>query len=90
MTSYLIFPDLASAQARSQQQAIAKGCTGTTEYWWGQITNPSTGQAALVIEDAVRPDGSDYTSNGLTASEIAALVPAASMAASWDINRPKD
>lgn len=87
MTSYLIFPDLASAQARSQQQAQAKGCAGTTDYWWAQIVNPSTNQAALVIEDAPRADGSDYTANGLTAAELAAnpLVPAASMTASWGL-----
>lgn len=85
MTSYLIFPDLASAEARSQQQAQAKGCAGTTDYWWAQIVNPVTNQAALVIEDAVRPDGSDYTSRGLTPAEIATLVLKAAMAASWGL-----
>jgi hypothetical protein len=83
MTSYLIFSDLASAQARSHQQAVAKGCTGDTDYWWAQIVNQSTGQAALIIEDAVRANGSDYTSAGLSDTEKAALVPQAIMDPMW-------
>lgn len=83
MTSYLIFSNLAAAQSRSHQQAVAKGCSGDTDYWWAQVVNQSTGQAALIIEDAARADGSDYTANGLTDAEKAALVPHASMDMSW-------
>jgi hypothetical protein len=66
---YLIFPDFASAQSRSHQQAIAKGCTGETQYWWECIANVATGQGAVGIADS-----GDYDSSGLTEAEVAALV----------------
>lgn len=66
--SYLVEPSLSDAQARSQQQCLARGCDGVqTVYWWRAITL-TNGQGALVIA----PSG-DYGPAGLTASESAAL-----------------
>lgn len=96
MTSYLVFPDLALAEARSHQQAVAMGCTGETEYWWSIIApdldpqsfngvtppadNPTNGQAALAIQDA-----GDYGPSGLTSAEQVALLTSAQMvAAGWN------
>lgn len=86
MTSYLILPSLAAAQARAAQQAAALGCEAGTTYWWGQIEHPTTHQGALRIEDsgAYGPSTTaDGVTAGLTADETAALVPAASMDPSW-------
>jgi hypothetical protein len=68
MTQYLVHASLASAQSRSNQQALANGCTGVTDYWWGWIVNSSTNQAALVIADS-----GPYSTQGLTSAEVAAL-----------------
>jgi hypothetical protein len=69
INSYLVFSDIASAQARSQQQAAADGCApnGETKYWWPVVTGPA-GQAALVIAGS-----GDYGQQGLIAGDIAAL-----------------
>lgn len=75
---FLIEPDLATAQTRSAQQCQAKGCQVPTLYWWTVVENATTGQAAL----AIRASG-DFGSTGLTAGELAALVPYAQMDASW-------
>lgn len=69
MTSYLVFPDLASAQNRSKAQALANGCDGvSTVYWWTVIQHPSNGQAALQIADS-----GPFGTVDLTAAEIAVL-----------------
>jgi len=68
MSRYLVFPDLSAAKDRSSQQAVAKGCDGTTEYWWAAVSHPTSGQAALVIDD-----GGDYGPSGLAPAEISAL-----------------
>lgn len=86
MTSYLILPSLAAAQARSAQQATALGCEPGTTYWWAQVEHPATHQAALRIEGsgAYGPSTTaDGVTAGLTTDETAALVPAASMDSSW-------
>jgi hypothetical protein len=68
MARYLIFPTMDAALARSNAQALAKGCDGvTTKYWWGQIEHPTNGQAALVIGDA------PYGTDGLTDAEVSVL-----------------
>lgn len=47
---YLILPDEASAMARSEQEAQARGCSGTTTHWWGWRETVS-GEVALLIHD---------------------------------------
>lgn len=47
---YLILPDEASAMARSEQEAQARGCAGTTTHWWGWRETAS-GEVALLIHD---------------------------------------
>jgi hypothetical protein len=69
MPSYLTFPDLSSAQARSAQRALALGCDGvTTEYWWPIVALANGGAALVIAEDG------DYGPAGLSAAERAALV----------------
>jgi hypothetical protein len=76
--SALLFTDLPSALARSQQMASRMGCDGVnTKYWYGciQLTN---GQGAMII-DGSRPaygtkPGPTALSQ-LTPAEIAALQP---------------
>lgn len=65
----LIFSDLVSAQARSHAQAVAKGCTDETQFWWSCIANISTGQGAILVQDS-----GDYGPAGLTGPESTALV----------------
>jgi hypothetical protein len=65
--NYLVFPDRAAAEARTHTEALARGCnpSGVTQYWWAQITHPTSGQWAIVIPDE------DVA--GLTADEQSAL-----------------
>jgi hypothetical protein len=78
MTSYLIFDNLALAQARSAQQAEALGCEPGTTYWWAQIEHPITHQGALRIDGSA-----PYGPAGLTPGEITSLVAEASMDPAW-------
>lgn len=48
---YLIFPTEQDAQDRSHEIAVAQGCSGVTQYWFGWIVHPTNGEAALQITD---------------------------------------
>lgn len=53
-TGYLIFADVASAQARSRTEAAARGCAANagTQFWWQSIPHPVlAGQALLLVDD---------------------------------------
>lgn len=36
-TRALVFTTIEEAQARNQQEAFNRGCTGVTAYWWNMI-----------------------------------------------------
>lgn len=62
---YLIFPTEQAAKDRSEQIAIAQGCTGNvTEYWFGWTTN-ETYWALMIPEDET---------DKLTQAEIDSLI----------------
>lgn len=61
---YLTFPDIASAQARSAEQAKALGCDGTTQYWWS--VQPLIDGTAAVVVDTDRPEfGATHPQKGV-------------------------
>jgi hypothetical protein len=75
--TFLIFPNLAAAQARSQQLATRLGCDGVnTVFWYAQI-QLTDGTAALVINASGDFDSTPGPTalSQLTPSEITALVP---------------
>lgn len=74
MPQYLTFPDLASAQARSAEQAKALGCDSTTPYWWA--VQPLTDGTAAIVIDTVRADFAAVHPKGLglTSNEIKGIV----------------
>lgn len=75
--SYLVEPDLATARARSAQACAAMHCRGGTLYWWPVVVDPKG------VAIAIAPSGA-YATQGLTASEIAALQSYATLkAAGW-------
>lgn len=86
---YLLEPDMATCTARSVQEGVAMGVTDGSPWWYCVAIN---GQVYLAIETAPRATGYDFTQSpvailgpnagqatGLTAPEIAALVPSASL-----------
>jgi len=48
---YLIFPTEQDAQDRSHEIAVAQGCSGVTQYWFGWIVHPTTLEGALQIPE---------------------------------------
>ena len=88
--SYLVFPSLAAAQARSAAQATANGCDGMlTKYWW-QVGGGSTHESGIVPPDALSAvlitDGTFYGTQGLTTAELASLqLSAALTALGWTL-----
>lgn len=48
---YLIFPTEQEAQDRSHEIAVAQGCSGVTQYWFGWIVHPTTLEGALQIPE---------------------------------------
>lgn len=75
--SYLVYPNLVGAQARSQSQCQANGCDGVhTIYWWNVIGGPAAlggwmppdaASAAIVVDSAY------YAQQGLTTAEQALI-----------------
>ena len=47
---YKVFDTLEEAMAYSQAEALKRGCTGTTKYWWSWITHED-GRSALCGEE---------------------------------------
>jgi len=77
MSTYLIFPSIAAAQAASNSQASALGCDGiTTKYWWA-VQPLTDGTCALVINPGTQFD-TDVTvgklTAGLTAGQKSAII----------------
>lgn len=55
---YLTMPDAASAEQRSREEALSRGCApDATTHWWPWRVDPETGAAVLLIDDgdALRP-----------------------------------
>ena len=77
---YLIFPTEQDAQDRSHEIAVAQGCSGVTQYWFGWIVHPTNGEAALQI-----PEDQE---NLLTEEEIASLQDQAYMEANGWFEQP--
>jgi hypothetical protein len=76
MTTYLPQPDLPTALARSVAKGVAMGVPDGSP-WWATLSLPcaSGPTVFIVIEDAPRADGSDFTATGLTDEEKEALLP---------------
>lgn len=57
MTGYLVFADQASAVARSQSEATARGCKAgdVTKYWWPVVPHPTVAGQFLMLLDDSRP-----------------------------------
>lgn len=55
---YLIFNTAAEAMARSEQEATARGCSGTTTHWWGW-RETADGKVAVILGDDVIEGGTD-------------------------------
>lgn len=49
--SYIIFNSLSEAQDYSRDEAVTRGCSGTTQYWYAITEHPSDGRAAVNIGD---------------------------------------
>lgn len=77
---YLIFPTEQDAQDRSHEIAVAQGCSGVTQYWFGWIVHPTNGEAALQI-----PEDQE---NLLSPEEIASLQDQAYMEANGWFAQP--
>ena len=52
MMYYKIFDTVDEAKAFSHQEALDRGCTGTTQYWYGWIVHED-GRAALRSQEQV-------------------------------------
>lgn len=48
---YKIYPTEEEAKEVSQQEALDRGCSGTTQYWWSWQVHPETGECALKRPD---------------------------------------
>lgn len=48
---YLIYPNEQSALDRSHEVAVAQGCSGVTQYWFGVSKHPSTDVACMIVDD---------------------------------------
>jgi hypothetical protein len=84
---FLLFANLAAAQARSRQLAGAMHVDGTNTVYWHMAVQLTDGSACMVIESDPK---SPYSAkpgptalSQLTPSEIAALVPWSSVQAIW-------
>lgn len=51
---YLITPE---AYSISHTEAVKRGCTGSTVYWWNVIEHPSNGSLAIELPDEELMDG---------------------------------
>ena len=52
---YLIFETKEAAEQRDHEEAVRRGCTGTTQYWWG-VTELESGFGLAVGEDQLQDD----------------------------------
>jgi hypothetical protein len=91
--NYLLFSNLPSAQTRSKQMASGMHTDGVFTVFWYNCTQLTDGRGAISVD----PDGSGtaYTSkpgptalSQLTPSEIAALVPWATVQPLWPPQPP--
>jgi hypothetical protein len=76
--SYIVFPTLAQAQARSQAQCAALGCDGKFTVFWWNVVPLTDGTAAVEIQPSgtfstATAAGPCKTSCGLTANEQSQL-----------------
>ena len=71
-TGYLVFPDIKSAQGRSNAEALARGCRpgDATQWWWETREHPLAPGAFLLLFDAARPD---FDKSKLAANEKALI-----------------
>jgi hypothetical protein len=60
---YRIFESVEKADTVSRAEAITRGCSGVTTYWWQILVHPD-GRAALALQEA-------DTIEGETVSEVA-------------------
>lgn len=89
-TKYLVFPTLAAAQARSQQQCAALGCDGVRTVFWWPVIALTGGGGAVQIRPGDPCFDKTYTAGcgsagsgpgtGMTTTEQSALAPATSVA----------
>lgn len=91
--TYLVLPDLKTAQDRSAQQCAALKCDGVnTKYWWP--VQPLTDGTAAIVIDPAGPFGSSHTVNGkagaLTPGEVSALKTPAQVAPVMPANPAMD
>lgn len=47
---YKIFDRLDDAMAFSGREAMRRGCSGTTQYWWSWKMHPTDGRCALLSD----------------------------------------
>lgn len=52
MTYYKIYSTVYGAKRASHNEAVKRGCSGTTQYWWSWITHED-GRAALRSSEQV-------------------------------------
>ena len=72
--SWLVFPTVAAAQARSAAECKARGCGPGTLYWWHVEPNPQTGEGAIRLEPAQRSHDNDYSAGKMTPTERSAII----------------
>jgi len=50
---YKIYATEEEAKEASHQEALDRGCSGTTQYWWSWQVHPETGECALKSSEEV-------------------------------------
>lgn len=55
---YKIYASVSGAKRASRNEAIKRGCGGSTEYWWGWVVHED-GRAALCAKTKVNDDWVD-------------------------------
>lgn len=56
--AFLVYASKATALARSASEAEARGAgrpDDVTQFWWGAITDPATGETVMALEDGDPP-----------------------------------